>query len=49
MKRMTANATSIKTENDIKQDGLAVVKMEHLKKSFGNNNVLRDINLVINK
>ena len=23
--------------------------MEHLKKSFGNNHVLRDINLVINK
>ena len=49
MKRMTENATSIRTENDIKQDSLAVVKMEHLKKSFGNNNVLRDINLVINK
>ena len=32
-----------------KQDSLAVVEMEHLKKSFGNNHVLRDINLVVNK
>jgi phospholipid/cholesterol/gamma-HCH transport system ATP-binding protein len=49
MKRMTANATTIETENNKKQNGLAVVEMEHLKKSFGNNQVLRDINLVINK
>ncbi len=35
-------------ENDKKQNGI-VVKMEHLKKSFGNKHVLRDINLVINK
>lgn len=49
MRRMTANATSIETENDNKQNGLVVVEMEHLKKSFGNNHVLRDINLVINK
>jgi phospholipid/cholesterol/gamma-HCH transport system ATP-binding protein len=27
----------------------AVVEMEHLKKSFGNNHVLQDINLVVNK
>ncbi len=46
---MTANTTSIKTENDNKQNGLVVVEMEHLKKSFGNILVLRDINLVINK
>ena len=45
---MTDNAASIITENDKKQNGF-VVEMEHLKKSFGNNHVLRDINLVINK
>jgi|ERR1035437_320384 phospholipid/cholesterol/gamma-HCH transport system ATP-binding protein len=49
MRKMTANTTSIKTENDNKQNGLVVVEMEHLKKSFGNILVLRDINLVINK
>ena len=48
---MTENATEIavKTETDYKQNGNVVIKMEHLKKSFGNNHVLRDINLVINK
>ncbi|MGE5796847.1 MAG: ABC transporter ATP-binding protein, partial [Ignavibacteria bacterium] len=46
---MPAYAAPIETENDSKQKGLAVVEMEHLKKSFGNNHVLRDINLVINK
>jgi phospholipid/cholesterol/gamma-HCH transport system ATP-binding protein len=46
---MTANAKSIKTGHDNKQNGLVVVEMEHLKKSFGNNHVLRDINLVIYK
>jgi phospholipid/cholesterol/gamma-HCH transport system ATP-binding protein len=46
---MTANAASIKIENSNKPNGLVVVEMEHLKKSFGNNHVLRDINLVINK
>ena len=34
--------------NDKKQNDF-VVEMEHLKKSFGNNHVLRDINLAINK
>ena len=43
---MTEKSTLI--ENDKKQNGI-VVKMEHLKKSFGNKHVLRDINLVINK
>ncbi|MGA9293945.1 MAG: ATP-binding cassette domain-containing protein, partial [Ignavibacteriaceae bacterium] len=43
---MTENTTII--ENDKKQNGF-VVEMEHLKKSFGNNHVLRDINLVIHK
>jgi phospholipid/cholesterol/gamma-HCH transport system ATP-binding protein len=46
---MKANSTSLKTENDSKQSSLVVVEMEHLRKSFGNNHVLRDINLVINK
>ena len=30
-------------------DGSVVVKMEHLKKSFGNKLVLRDINMTVNK
>jgi len=38
-----------KTETDNKQNGNVVITMEHLKKSFGNNHVLRDINLVITK
>jgi phospholipid/cholesterol/gamma-HCH transport system ATP-binding protein len=46
---MTADTNSIKNENDIKPNGLSVVEMDHLKKSFGNNHVLRDINLIINK
>lgn len=46
---MTANASSIKTERDNKQNGIVVVEMKHLKKSFGSNHVLRDINLVLNK
>lgn len=41
--------TSIEKENDIQQDDSVVVEMQHLKKSFENNHVLRDINLVINK
>ena len=46
---MTTNATSVKIENDNKQNGHVVVEMEHLKKSFGSNHVLQDINLVIHK
>jgi phospholipid/cholesterol/gamma-HCH transport system ATP-binding protein len=49
MRRMTTNATSIKAEKENKQNDLIVVRMEHLNKSFGNNHVLRDINLVMNK
>jgi phospholipid/cholesterol/gamma-HCH transport system ATP-binding protein len=49
MRRMKANSISLKTENDNKKSGLVVIEMEHLRKSFGNNHVLRDINLVINK
>lgn len=46
---MTANASSVKIENDNKQNGQVVVEMEHLKKFFGGNHVLQDINLVIHK
>ena len=42
-------AASLITEFDVKQNGHVAVEMEHLRKSFGNNQVLRDINLVINK
>jgi phospholipid/cholesterol/gamma-HCH transport system ATP-binding protein len=49
MKTMTAHTASMKTEFDNKQHALVAVEMEHLKKSFGNNHVLRDINLVIHK
>lgn len=41
--------TSIEKENDFRQDDSVVVEMHHLKKSFGDNHVLRDINLLINK
>jgi phospholipid/cholesterol/gamma-HCH transport system ATP-binding protein len=44
-----ANEILSKTKTDFKQNGNVVIKMEHLKKSFGNNHVLRDINLVITK
>jgi phospholipid/cholesterol/gamma-HCH transport system ATP-binding protein len=48
---MTEIATEIavNTETDYKPNNNVVIKMEHLKKSFGNNHVLRNINLVINK
>lgn len=46
---MTNVTTSIEKENNYQQDDSVVVEMQHLKKSFGNNHVLRDINLVINK
>lgn len=46
---MTTNTASISTDYDNKRDGLVVVEMVHLKKSFGINHVLRDINLVMNK
>ena len=35
--------------HDSKHDGRVVVEMEHLRKSFGNNQVLKDIRLVIHK
>lgn len=46
---MTEVTTSIEKENDSQQNDSVVIEMQHLKKSFGNNHVLRDINLVINK
>jgi phospholipid/cholesterol/gamma-HCH transport system ATP-binding protein len=46
---MTAPDASLHNGQDNKQNGLAVVEMKHLKKSFGNKHVLRDINLVIHK
>lgn len=48
---MTDIATEIEvnTKKDYKPNNNIVIKMEHLKKSFGNNHVLRDINLTINK
>jgi phospholipid/cholesterol/gamma-HCH transport system ATP-binding protein len=49
MRTMTVDATSIQNKFDNKQNGFVVVEMEHLQKSFGDNHVLRDINLVINK
>ncbi len=45
---MTDSEVSVITKHDRKQNGF-VIEMEHLKKSFGNNHVLRDINLEINK
>lgn len=46
---MPTDTTTLEVENDVMQKDFAAVKMEHLKKSFGNNHVLHDINLVINK
>jgi phospholipid/cholesterol/gamma-HCH transport system ATP-binding protein len=46
---MTAHTASISTGYDNKQNAPVAVEMDHLKKSFGNNHVLRDINLVIHK
>ena len=46
---MTDNAIPINIEQDAMQDSSVVVEMVHLRKSLENNNVLRDINLVLNK
>jgi len=50
---MQENTTDIevktKAKTDNAQESDVVIEMQHLKKSFGNNHVLRDINLVINK
>ncbi len=44
---MTHNTEDIETKDDKKLNTPVALKMEHLKKSFGNNHVLRDINLKI--
>ena len=44
---MAVRETAIGLEG--KYSGPTVVEMEHLKKSFGNNRVLRDLSLVINR
>ena len=49
MKTMTAHTSSTKIDHRNNQNALVAIEMEHLKKSFGNNHVLRDINLVIHK
>ncbi|HCY75171.1 MAG: ATP-binding cassette domain-containing protein [Ignavibacterium sp.] len=48
---MQENTTNIETKSKTidKQNNDVVIEMEHLKKSFGKNHVLRDINLVVNK
>ncbi|MDP3443998.1 MAG: ATP-binding cassette domain-containing protein [Ignavibacteria bacterium] len=45
---MTESETIQKDNSDNIPEGI-VIEMQHLKKSFGNNDVLKDINLVINK
>lgn len=45
----TTTDTTTTNETDNNQNNDVVIEMQHLKKSFGNNHVLRDINLVINK
>jgi len=46
---MTEKAAPDNIEQAPVQNGTVVVKMVHLRKSFENNHVLRDINLVLNK
>jgi len=46
---MTENAPYIIDKQDNKEKSLVVVEMKHISKSFDNNQVLVDINLVINK
>jgi phospholipid/cholesterol/gamma-HCH transport system ATP-binding protein len=43
------NGSTLIEYNNYKQNDTTIVKMVHLKKSFGNNHVLRDINLQVNK
>ncbi len=37
------------SENEIKKEGEAVIEINHLKKSFGSKEVLKDINLVVKR
>ena len=48
---MQENTTDIETKSKTysEKKGDVVIEMQHLKKSFGNNHVLRDINLTISK
>jgi phospholipid/cholesterol/gamma-HCH transport system ATP-binding protein len=46
---MTENRIPEQTEEVPVMNGEIVVEMKHLKKSYGNNHVLRDINLVVKK
>jgi phospholipid/cholesterol/gamma-HCH transport system ATP-binding protein len=46
---MTINTNSLVTEKDDNKEAVTAIRIEHLKKSYGNDHVLRDINLVINK
>jgi phospholipid/cholesterol/gamma-HCH transport system ATP-binding protein len=46
---MTENEKPAHVGNNTAQIGGVVVEMIHLKKSYGKNHVLRDINLVVNK
>ncbi|MDR3667021.1 MAG: ATP-binding cassette domain-containing protein [Ignavibacteriaceae bacterium] len=46
---MTPSSTSAIIETDLRPDNLIVIKMAHIKKSFGGNKVLEDINLLLNK
>jgi phospholipid/cholesterol/gamma-HCH transport system ATP-binding protein len=46
---MTNPAAILPDNIDNRHSGVPVVQMEHLKKSFGNNHVLRDFNLVMHK
>ncbi|MFA6979588.1 MAG: ATP-binding cassette domain-containing protein [Ignavibacteriaceae bacterium] len=46
---MTTETSTIEIKDDNKQTNSVVVEMQHLKKSFGDKEVLLDINLVMNK
>jgi len=46
---MTTETSTIEIKDDNKQTNSVVVEMQHLKKSFGEKEVLSDINLVMNK
>ncbi len=46
---MAQNTNDTETKSDYKQNSQVILEMEHLRKSFGNHHVLKDINLKINK
>jgi len=49
MNKMTTETFTRENKDDDKQINSVVVEMQHLKKSFGDKEVLLDINLVMNK